>query len=510
MFKMNKVAKLIMACAIATAAIPCLQAEHLIVVSANDTHSQIEPASDGLGGLLRRRAAIDELRGTNKNVVAIHAGDAVQGTLYFSLFKGEVEYAAIDSLGYDIIILGNHEFDNGIADLAPRYKKIKAAKLSANYDFSNTPLEGVMQPYCIKTVAGKRIGFFGINVNPEGLISGDKYPGMVYLDNGEVAEATARYLKEVQKVDFAIMVSHIGYYPEAVGQVGDSIIASQSHYIDMIVGAHSHTLLKPGDSRTQVKNADGKIITIGQNGKSGKYIATYDIDLDNFTVNYGQIKLDKTLDAKAHYPAMERWLAKYKFSVDSVMNNVLGISVRAMGDGDIPSQNWLCDAVMEMMPGISGIQRIDGVIMNKGGIRQPMPKGDVSEGLMGSMFPFDNRFMVVEVKGSDLLEALRVMATRGGDAVSKQFKVEFTGEGADARIISAKLNGKKINPNKVYNIGSIDYLVNGGDHMEALGRGAKLFVDTVPYGDHMKDYIKMLTKQGRVVDATEEVRMLRK
>lgn len=507
---MKKFSKIILSLAIAVCSFSAVEAEHLIVIGANDTHSQIEPASDGLGGLFRRRAAMDEIRRNNKNVIAVHAGDAVQGTLYFSMFKGEVEYAAIDSLGYDAIVMGNHEFDNGIDELAAHYKNIKAAKLSANYDFSNTPLCGVIQPYWVKTVAGKRIGFFGINVDPKGLISDDKYPGMIYLDNGEVADATAKYLKEVQKVDFTIMVSHIGYYPEAVGQVGDSIIASRSHYIDMIVGGHTHTLLPAGDPRTQVKNADGKIITIGQNGKTGKYIATYDIDLDDYSVKYGLVKLDKSLDAKAKYPAMEAWLAPYKFKVDSVMNNVLGTSVIAMGDGDIPSQNWLCDAVMEMMPGVSGIKNIDGVIMNKGGIRQPMPKGNVTEGLMGSMFPFDNRFMVVEIKGSDLLEALRVMATRGGDAVSKEFNVVYSGNGGDAKIVSAKLNGKKIDPKKTYKIGSIDYLINGGDHMESLGKGTTLFVDTVPYGEHMKSYIKTLTKQGRVVDAKDVPRMVGK
>lgn len=507
---MKKLSKFIVAIAIAVFALPNMQAEHLIVIGANDTHSQIEPAADGLGGLLRRRAAMDEVRRNNKNVIAVHAGDAVQGTLYFSMFRGDVEYAAIDSLGYDMIILGNHEFDNGIDDLAAHYKNIKAVKMSANYDFSNTPLANVFQPYCIKTVAGKRIGFFGMNVDPKGLISDNNYRGMLYLDNGMVAEATAKYLKEVQKVDFTIMVSHIGYYPEAVGQVGDSIIASRSHYIDMIVGGHTHTLLQPGDPRTQVRNADGKIVTIGQNGKAGKYIATYDIDLDDFSVKYGQIKLDKSLDAKASYPAMEAWLAPYKFKVDSVMNNVLGTSARAMEGGGIASQNWLCDAVMEILPEVSGVKQLDGVIMNKGGIRQPMPKGNVSEGLMGSMFPFDNRFMIIDVKGSDLLDALRVMAQRDGDAVSKEFKVEYTGTGDNTRIVSAKLNGKKINPNKNYKIGTIDYLANGGDHMDALGKGPKVFVDNIPYGEHMKDYIKKLTREGRVVDASSQPRMVRK
>ena len=377
---MKKLSKFILAIAFAVISIPNVHADHLIVVSANDTHSQIEPNGD-LGGLFRHRAAMDEIRRNNKHVVAVHAGDAVQGTLYFSLFRGGVEYAAIDSLGYDMIVLGNHEFDNGIDELAQHYKKIKAVKLSANYDFSNTPLADVLRPYSIRTVAGKRIGFFGINVDPKGLISDDKYEGMVYLDNAVVADATAKYLKEVQGVAFTVMISHIGYYPEAVGLVGDSIIATKSHYIDMIVGGHTHTLLQPGDPRTRVKNADGKIVTIGQNGKTGKYIGTYDIDLDDFSVEYGLVKLDKSFDAKADYPAMRAWLAPYKFKVDSVMNNVLGTSVLAMKDGSIESQNWLCDAVMEMMPGITGIKKLDGVIMNKGGIRQSMPKGNVTEGL---------------------------------------------------------------------------------------------------------------------------------
>ena len=194
-----------------------VQAEHLVFIAANDTHSQIDPASDGQGGLLRRRAIFDKVRSDNKYTLTVHAGDAVQGTTFFSLYGGEVEYALMDSLGYDVIILGNHEFDNGLDSIYHFYKDIKAEKLCANYDFSATKLHKIFKPYYIKAVGDKRVGVFGINIEPKGLIADKNYPGLRYIRSIDVADATARYLKETLGCDYAVMVSHIGYdsyYPQ--------------------------------------------------------------------------------------------------------------------------------------------------------------------------------------------------------------------------------------------------------------------------------------------------------
>ena len=116
----------------AVMAFPSMRADHLVIVAVNDTHSQIDPASDGKGGVARRRAIYDKLRAENPNTVIIHAGDAVQGTLFFSLYKGEVEYALMDTLGYDAIILGNHEFDNGMEELAAHYRNVDAVMLAGD------------------------------------------------------------------------------------------------------------------------------------------------------------------------------------------------------------------------------------------------------------------------------------------------------------------------------------------------------------------------------------------
>lgn len=485
-----------------------LQAQKLVILSTNDTHSQILPTKNDMGGIMRRRALFDKVRAENENVLVIDAGDVVQGTPYFTLYRGEVEYACLDSLGYDINILGNHEFDNGLDELADNYKRLHTTRLCTNYDFSGTVMEGLFQPYTIRNFGGKRIAFIGINVEPAGLISDKNYTGMRYIPCEKAAEPTAAYLKNVIGVDYVVMISHIGYESIDAGASVDPSIVANSRSIDFVIGGHSHTLITPDSKDCFVRNANGKQILVGQNGKTGEYVGRYDFDLATGEVSYSQYAVDKSLDADAKkYTAMNKWLQRYTNGVDSLMNSVIGKCNHDLVDRGIAAQNWLCDAVLEIMPKVSGIKKIDLTIMNKGGIRTDMRKGDVTEGLMMSMFPFDNRFVIMEISGADLLEALNVMASRGGDAVSKGVKVEFNEAG---KVTSAKLNGKKIDPKKTYVLGTIDYLANGGDYMTALKRGKRVFEDDVKYGDHMIQYVKDLTAAGRVIDSNDIPRMIKK
>ena len=442
---MAKIRNFMLLCLCALMIVPAMRAEHLMIIAVNDTHSQIDPASDGMGGVLRRKAIYDQLRASNAHTALIHAGDAVQGTLFFSLYRGEVEYALMDTLGYDAIILGNHEFDNGMEELAAHYRNVDALKLSANYDFSATPLDGLFQPYWIKAVGDKRVAFFGINLNPTGMIADMNCKNLGYRFAPDVADATARYLKQVQGVDYAIMVSHIGYSSYDPSEPNDTLIISQSHYIDMVISSHSHSTIKPGSGMDRIANADGKMITIGQNGKSGKLVATYDLDLETGEIVYKHIPVDQSWDeAASRYTALDRWLDPYRHGVDSIMNNPIGTSARFMKNSSYASQNWVSDASMEILKNLSGIKNIDCAIMNKGGIRTDMPKGTVTEGVIGSMFPFDNRFVVLEMPGTELIECIKLMCGRGGDAVSKELKATYNDKG---EIVKATLKGKKIDAN---------------------------------------------------------------
>jgi len=145
--------------------------------------------------------------------------------------------------------------------------------------------------------------------------------------------------------------------------------------------------------------------------------------------------------------------------------------------------------------------------MNKGGIRTDIPLGTVTEGVIGSMFPFDNRFVVLEMPGYELIESIKLMCGRGGDAVSKELRATYNAKG---ELLSATLNGKKINPMKTYIVATIDYLANGGDYMTPMTRCKRLFVDTQKYGNHMLDYVKGLEAQGKKIDAKDEVRIKKK
>ena len=282
---------------------------------------------------------------------------------------------------------------------------------------------------------------------------------------------------------------------------------TKSHYIDIVVGGHTHTVIEPGSAQANVKNADGKIVTIGQNGKYGKLVGVYDLDLETGKVEYRHIKVTSAYDEAAkQYTAFANWLAPYKHKVDSIMNAPVAQSAREMTLDSQAYQNWLSDAIMDIIKTLY-TGKVDLAIMNKGGIRQDMPKGMVSEGLINSTFPFDNRFVVLDIKGKDLIEAFRVMANRGGDAVSKEAKVVYNAKG---EIVSAKLNGKQIKPEQSYKLVTINFLANGGDYMDSLRNGKVLFTDTEPYGEHMLEYVKQLTAQGKIIDAKDTPRFVKK
>lgn len=255
----------------------CLFAQKKIVIlHTNDTHSQIEPLpmndryDPGKGGVVNRLAVIDSIRRTNENVLLFDAGDIVQGTPYYTLFKGRIEAEAMNAMKYDAGTIGNHEFDFGLDTLRLMFERMNFPIVCSNYDFSQTVLKDLVRPYLILHRFGLKIGILAAGIEPEGLIQKSKYEGMVFHPITETVNKYAKLLKKQKKCDLVICLTHIGYDQ-------DTLLATQTRNIDFIIGAHSHTFLKKADERV---NADGKKVLVLQTGAKGVYVGKLEIELE--------------------------------------------------------------------------------------------------------------------------------------------------------------------------------------------------------------------------------------
>ena len=152
---------------------------HLVILHANDTHSHFEPVRDdeypGMGGIIERAAYLDSVRVAEgpENVLLLHAGDFSQGTTYFSELGGNLEVQALNAMKYDVVTLGNHEFDNGLEDLGRRLSSLEMPVVVCNYDFSPFEAGKYIKPYVILEKAGLKIGVIGVLCDLKSMVAGD-------------------------------------------------------------------------------------------------------------------------------------------------------------------------------------------------------------------------------------------------------------------------------------------------------------------------------------------------
>lgn len=243
----------------------------LTILHTNDVHSHIDPFPDndpkypGLGGVARRAALIKKIRSTEPNVLLLDAGDIYQGTYYFNKYGGELELKLMSEMGYDASAIGNHDFDNGIDGIVSKLPFAKFPLLCANYDFSNTELKGKTEAFKIFNRGGLKIGVFGLGIELEGLVDKKNYGDTVYQDPVQKAAEMAIRLKQDEKCDVVICLSHLGFkYNE--NKISDMTLAKQSRHIDLIIGGHTHTFL---DKPLILSNRDGKEVCVAQVGWAG-------------------------------------------------------------------------------------------------------------------------------------------------------------------------------------------------------------------------------------------------
>ena len=251
----------------------------ITILHTNDQHSQIDPLPDndkyaGKGGVARRATLVKRIRQESPNTLLLDAGDAFQGTPYFNLYKGEVEFKAMSAIGYDAMTLGNHDFDNGVQALADAMRGANFDFVSTNYDTRGTVLEKRVKPYLIRNLGGVKIGVLGFGIKLEGLNPPETYQGVKVLDPLRMATGGVKFLREQEKCQMVVAASHLGYYPNAKNnEFGDSQLAAQVDGIDFIASGHTHTFM---EKPVVVKQPGGQDTVIFQVGRSGVYLGRVD------------------------------------------------------------------------------------------------------------------------------------------------------------------------------------------------------------------------------------------
>lgn len=243
----------------------------ITLLHTNDTHSRIEPfgpgngAISGLGGVARRATLVKQLRQQLGAVLLLDAGDTFQGTPYFNRYKGRLDYQLMRMVGYDAGTLGNHDFDNGVGMLVEAMESMEKLQhanppfvfVNCNFDFKGAPSLGKrVRPYLVKEFPGLRVGITGVGVAFAGLVAPKNHEGIIWKDPYDSLKPIVKRLREVEKVDLVVVLSHLGY--NLNGSAPDDLqMPGQVAGIDAIIGGHSHTFL---DKPTKVPQTQGETL----------------------------------------------------------------------------------------------------------------------------------------------------------------------------------------------------------------------------------------------------------
>lgn len=242
--------------------------ERITILHTNDMHCHFEPfpANDpkyaGRGGMNRVSAYVKKMRQTNPDLLLLDSGDFSQGTPYYNFFKGEVVLKLMSEMGYLASTIGNHEFDSGLNSLKSALQYANFPLITSNYDFENTPLKGMIKKNLIIERKGIRIGIYGIGIELLGLVGKSLCGNTQYLNPIEVAQNQEEYLRENEKCDIIICLSHLGYQYETP-QTSDIVLAKNTRYTDLILGGHTHTFL---ESPVEIINMAKQSVVINQVG----------------------------------------------------------------------------------------------------------------------------------------------------------------------------------------------------------------------------------------------------
>ena len=256
--------------------------KQLVILHTNDTHSTILPLNPNLddkdlagrGGFLRRINMLKEQRQQHPDLLLFDSGDFSQGSGYYTLFKGEVEIGLMNQMHYDAATIGNHEFDFGLDNMAKIFRQANFPIVCSNYDCTGTVLEGLVKPYITIKRNGVKIGVFALCPPLKGLVFDGNCEGLTYLDPAETGQKYIDLLRNQEKCDVIICLSHLGWERS---EYTDEKFVSLTEGCDLVLGGHTQTYM-PVLEYTPDKN--GKQIPVDQNGKHAVFVGKLILNLD--------------------------------------------------------------------------------------------------------------------------------------------------------------------------------------------------------------------------------------
>ena len=254
----------------------------ITVLHTSDTHSCILPLNKNLadtmladrGGFLRRIAMLKQERRKDPDLLLFDCGDFSQGSSYYTMFKGDVEVELMNRMHYDAVTIGNHEFDFGLDNMIRLFKMAEFPVVCSNYDFADTELKDIVKPYLVLKRQGVRIGVFALCPPLEGLVSRKNYGPLKFLDPVEVTDRMVDVLRNREKCDVVICLSHLGW---EVSDYPDNELIKRTSGIDLILGGHSHTYLETLGYETDIT---GRQVPVDHEGKHAVFVGKIQLTLE--------------------------------------------------------------------------------------------------------------------------------------------------------------------------------------------------------------------------------------
>lgn len=476
-------------------------AQQVRILHLNDFHGFAEPhtplGADGmLGGISYLATRINELR-REKPTLLLSAGDMIQGNNWANLFYGESVIEWMNEMRFDAMVLGNHEFDFGQEVLKKRISEARFPILGAN-------VEGLhhILPYFIKELNGVKVVVIGVVTEDVPLSTHFRnVAGLKFVSPIESVKKFREELKE--RVDLVIVLSHIGFSV-------DRVLAEKVEGIDVIVGGHSHTKI---ERPLRIGNT-----LIVQAWEHGKAIGVLDLTIKDkkvidFMGHLEEIRPEQGREDRASWLILK----KYEARVNAILNEKIGESeVELDGENVRRRETNLGNFISDIMRRVSGA---DITLINGGGIRSSIKKGEVRVKDIYNALPFDNYIVAIKLTGRQIWEALEHGVSGVEDKEGRFPQVSgltFTyspSEKKGSRVKEIRISGCPIDLDKEYVVATNDFLAAGGDGYRTFGEAIRFSKDFPMTGGMMKGEIVVYSQPGRwlrdvVVDSIKEMRRI--